>query len=121
MEVTGMKALKIVVLMLIVLVVGAGLVFAMQHEASIEKGKALFNDPKLGTSGKTCTTCHAGGKGLEMAGTQSDLDKTINACITTPLKGKELNVKSVEMQSLLLYVKSIGEKKPAAKKPAVGC
>ncbi len=116
-----MNSLKIGLFLLILLAVGTLLVFAAQTEASIEKGKVLFNDPKLGTSGKTCNTCHAGGKGLEMAGTQSNLDSTVNACITTPLRGTALDVKSVEMQSLLLYIKSLGEKKPTAKKPAMGC
>lgn len=110
------------VLVLFVTVLGVGMAFAAQDEATVDKGKALFNDPKLGASGKTCNTCHAEGKGLEKAGAKGDLDKTINACITMPLKGKALDAKSVEMQSLILYIKSVGEKKPAAtRKAPVGC
>ncbi|HEY6012338.1 MAG TPA: hypothetical protein VIX18_12820 [Nitrospirota bacterium] len=99
-----------------------GMSGAKQHEASVDMGKALFKDAKLGTSGKTCDSCHTDGKGIENAGAKGDLEKTINACVTTPLKGTALDAKSVEMQSLVLYIKSLGEKKPApAKKPAVGC
>ena len=42
--------------------------------------------------------------------------------IAMSLKGKALKPTSVEMQSLLLYLKSLGgEKKPSAKKAPVGC
>jgi len=109
-----MKIIKLTVLAIIVMVIGASILVAAQQEASVEKGKALFNDPQLGTSGKTCNSCHISGKGLEKAGTGKDLENTINACITTPLKGKALDVKSIEMKSLVLYIKSLV-------KPAIGC
>ena len=105
-----MKGVKIVVLMVLVVMLGIGIAFALQQEASAAKGKALFNDPKLGATGKTCNTCHPDGKGLEKTGAKNNLEKTLNACITTPLKGKALDVKSVEMQSLVLYIKSLGLK-----------
>lgn len=116
-----MKPVLIALLIVLAAVLTTGMSGAKQHEASVDMGKALFNDAKLGTSGKTCGSCHADGKGLEKAGASADLEKTINACITTPLKGTALDAKSVEMKSLVLYIKSLGEKKPAAKKPAVGC
>jgi cytochrome c peroxidase len=81
----------------------------MQHEPSVEKGKALFNDTTLGTSGKSCGSCHPDGKGLETVGTKENLAATVNACIKAPLKGKALDGNSVEMQSLLLYLKSLGK------------
>jgi hypothetical protein len=84
--------------------------------ASLAKGKALFNDPKLGTTRKTCNSCHPGGKGLEEAAAKNNLENVINGCITMPLKGNALDPKSIEMQSLVLYVKSFSEKKPAATK-----
>lgn len=87
----------------------AGIALAAQ-EASLEKGKALFNDPKLGTSGKTCATCHVDGKGLDKAAKNTELENTINACITTPLKGKALDVKSSEMRSLVLYIQNLSRK-----------
>ena len=128
-----MKKLWIVVFVAFVLVVGSTLAFGMKHEASAEKGKALFNDAKLGTAGNTCGSCHPDGKGLEASGTKTEwraggkvhktLEDAINLCITMPLKGKALDVKSKEMQSMVMYIKSLGEKKaaPAKKKAAVGC
>ena len=95
---------------------------ASPQEVTLDKGKALFNDPRLGTSGKSCNTCHPDGKGLDKAGEKSNLESILNSCITKGLKGKALDVKSAEMQSLVMYVKSFGTKKPAAtKKPQVGC
>jgi cytochrome c peroxidase len=97
-------------------------VFAMQHEATADKGKALFNDARLGSNGKTCNDCHKDGVGLEKAGGKSDLEATLNSCIKNSLNGKALKNKSVEMKSLVLYIKSLGtEKKPAMKKTPVGC
>jgi cytochrome c len=113
-----MKPVLIALLIVLVAVLTTGMSGAKQHEASVDMGKALFNDAKLGTAGKSCGSCHADGKGLEKAGAGADLEKTINTCIGSALKGKALDAKSVEMQSLVLYIKSL---KPAGKKPAVGC
>ncbi len=94
---------------LMVLLVGhIGL--AVQREASIEKGKKIFNDPSLGTTGKSCNSCHPEGKGLKQAGSRPDLPDVINGCITIPLKGKAIDPKSAEMESLILYIKSFGAK-----------
>lgn len=117
-----MKRLKTVLLIVLSALFLVSSAIAMQHEASVDKGKAMFNDPKLGTTGKSCNTCHPDGKGLEKAGARTDLENMLNGCITKGIKGKALDMKSVEMQSLVLYVKSVSAKKPAAaKKPAVGC
>ena len=117
-----MNGAKTVVLVLFTVLLGASMAIAMQHEASLEKGKALFNDPKLGTTGKSCNDCHPGGKGTEKAAAKSDLERIVNSCITHSIKGKELDVKSVEMQSIVLYIKSLGGAPAAApKKAPVGC
>ncbi len=118
-----MKALKLVLLAVLVIVCSSGFVFAASHEATVDKGKALFNDPKLGTTEKSCNTCHKDGKGMEKAAAKKDLEVIINSCITENLKGKALDIKSEDMQSLVLYIKSFAaEKKPAAvKKAPVGC
>ncbi len=91
-------------------VVASSITFAAQSEATIEKGKALFNDPNLGTNGKSCNSCHPNGKGLERSRSNPELVETINGCITILLKGKALDPKSVDMQSLVLYVKSLGSR-----------
>jgi cytochrome c peroxidase len=97
-------------------------VFAMQHEATADKGKALFNDSKLGANGKSCNDCHKDGTGLEKAGLKNDLEVTVNTCITKALNGKALKKNSVEMQSIVMYIKGLGsEKKPAGRKAPVGC
>jgi cytochrome c553 len=116
-----MKGFRIAFIAVLVVMLGAGLVFAMQHEASVEKGKALFNDPKLGTTGKSCNDCHPNGKGAEKAAMRKDLESIVNGCIVQSIKGKALDAKSVEMQSLILYIKSVGTAKTSAAKPPVGC
>ncbi len=93
---------------------------AAHHEASVENGKALFNDPKLGTTGRSCNDCHENGKGIEKAAGRKDLDSVVNGCITQALKGKALDVKSPDMQSLIIYINSLGVQKKE-KKAAVGC
>jgi cytochrome c peroxidase len=97
------------------LLVAASAVCAMQHEASVNKGKILFNDPKLGTNGKTCNDCHKDGGGLEQAGSRKDIQRTVNSCIQASLKGKALKPDSVEMQSLVLYLKSLGGEKKTSR------
>lgn len=88
---------------------GSSFALAMEPGASVEQGKALFNDSNLGSSGKSCATCHPDGKGMETAGENEHLDITVNACIRQALKGESLDRDSVEMQSLLLYLNSLAE------------
>ena len=102
-----MRRIRTVVFFAVAVILGAGIAFGAQQGASLEKGKALFNDPKLGTTGKSCNDCHPGGKGAEKAAGKKDLEDIVNGCITQGLKGKALDVKSEEMQSLILYLKSL--------------
>lgn len=80
-------------------------------KASVEMGKNLFSDPALAGAGssKTCSTCHADGKGLEMAGRKENLAEMINRCIVGALQGKALD-DGPKLESLLLYIKSLGKK-----------
>ena len=82
-----------------------------EEKASVEMGKKLFSDPALGGAGnsKTCSTCHAEGKGLEMAGRKENLTEIINNCIVEALQGKSLD-KGPKLESLLLYIKSLEKK-----------
>ena len=127
-----MKGLKIALLVALIVALGTGIAFAAG--ASAKKGKALFNDTKLGTAGNSCNTCHPDGKGLEAAGAKKEwktpagasktLADAVNTCITMALKGKALDVKSDKMKSMVMYIKSLGSgQKPAAKKkkPMAGC
>lgn len=116
-----MKLLKALLFFVIALSLVVSFAFAA---GNVEKGKALFNDPKLGTNGSTCGACHPGGKGLEMAGATGkvqwktpagdtkSLEDAINICITVALKGKALDKKSQQMQDLVAYIKSLGKKAP---------
>lgn len=88
--------------------VAASVVFAAD-ESSPDKGKKLFTSSQLGTSGKSCDTCHAGGSGLLKAAhyDEESLCEIINQCIRGPLKGKPLEPGSSEMKALVQYIKSI--------------
>ncbi len=115
-----MDCIKALFFFLLVVSLCTGGAFAAQG-VSLELGEKLFNDPSLGTTGKSCNTCHTDGKNLSRAGAMKDLAGVINSCITQNLKGKALDVNSVEMKSMILYVKSLGQKQPAEEsEPAVG-
>lgn len=79
------------------------------EQASAERGEMLFNDPGLGGSANSasCGTCHPGGRNLEAAGGKPDLREMINLCIERPLKGQRLPEDSVEMESLMLYIRAL--------------
>jgi hypothetical protein len=76
------------------------------------RGKVLFNDPKLGggTAGVSCNTCHPDGKGLAKAAERRDLAQFINSCDVNALKGKGLDLQSVEMADLIAYIRSLSGK-----------
>jgi len=125
-----MKSLKIVALIAIAMLF-ASAVLAMHHTPE-DRGKALFNDTKLGggMAGKSCGTCHPDGKGLEGVSSKKEwmgkksLEEAVNMCITNPLKGAALDVKSEQMKDLVSYIKTIKpmeEKATKKKKSAVGC
>lgn len=120
-----MKVLTVALLSVIAL----GLVFSFAFAAGdAAKGKALFNDPKLGggTAEKSCNSCHPGGKGLEKAGgkkefnimgmKQDSLEAAVNLCIINPLKGKAIDPKGADMTNIVAYIKSLSEKPEAPEK-----
>lgn len=80
---------------------------------SVQEGDMLFRDTELGGNGntKSCSSCHPSGKGLDNAWKIPDLAGQINKCISATLHGKPLPPGSVEMKSLILYIKSF---KPTA-------
>ena len=73
---------------------------------SADQGKELFESTKLGTNGKSCSTCHPGGKKLEWAATYEDekLADIVNSCIQKALKGKPIPADSDSMKSMLSYI-----------------
>ncbi len=128
-----MKTFMVLMLSIII----PGLVFSGVFAADVEKGKALFNDPKLGgaTSGKSCNSCHPDGKGLEnatdkkeftiMGKKQKGLEAAVNFCIENAMKGKAIDPKGADMANIVAYIKSLKGKAPATapkkKKAIEGC
>ena len=118
------------VLSLIVLLMGVSLVMAA---GDVEKGKALFNNPKLGggISGRSCNTCHPDGKGLKgvglkkewltPGGTHKTLEDSVNTCISMALNGNPLDAKSEQMHDIIAYLKSLKAVGKAKKKSIEGC
>ncbi len=94
-----------------VLVLGTTVVWAGASPL-MQRGKELFESPALGTNGRSCASCHAGGKKLEWVGTYDDakLSAIINTCIKKPLRGKPLPTDSDDLKSMILYIRSIGGK-----------
>jgi cytochrome c peroxidase len=103
-----MKMISWLFVILSLLVSSAGYLVAAEGP-SVELGKKLFNDQTLGgaTGSVSCNTCHPGGKGLAKAGHNPDLATRVNGCIAGALKGQKIAPDSVEMKSLLLYIRSI--------------
>ena len=75
-------------------------------------GQSLFQSTSLGSNGKSCSSCHPEGKGLDNLGSYDDnqLKGTINSCIQNALKGKPLNPQAQELDSLLAYLRSLQKK-----------
>jgi thiosulfate dehydrogenase len=107
---------------------------------SIERGKVLFSDAKLGTTGQSCNDCHIEGgtkdgqmgrmaikafnnvaatypKYFMMASKVITLDQMVNWCITTPMKGTALPWDDQRLADLVAYTASV---KTAAKAPEKG-
>jgi cytochrome c len=77
--------------------------------ASVEEGKKLFSATDMGSNGKSCATCHPGGKGIgDLSGMdQEELAAAVNACVTSALEGKALPEDSEELHSLNFYLRSL--------------
>ena len=121
------------------LIVTAVLVLASlssAQAADVGKGKALFESPALGggTSGKSCNTCHPGGKKIGgdlfdrkqltiMGMDKASVADIVNVCIEKPLGGKAIDPQGEEMQDLLAYIKTLAAKqgKKKAPKKVEGC
>jgi len=101
----------------------------MEFKYAAKRGKALFNDPELGTNGMTCSSCHKDGgtvdaimgemkvKAFENLNThypryvsmmgQIDkvitLDQMVNFCIVNPMGGTALAADSQKLADLVAY------------------
>ena len=76
---------------------------------SVEYGKDLFNDAKLGGSSNesSCNSCHANGKDLENAATMKKFSKAVNKCIIGNMEGSKIDGRKAEMRSLKKYIQSL--------------
>ena len=72
-------------------------------------GEKLFKAENLGTNGKSCASCHPGGKGLEEIDAYDDgmLKEMVNFCIRDAMKGQMMDLESTEIESFLLYLRSL--------------
>lgn len=74
------------------------------------RGSALFKDPGLGTSGKSCASCHQAGQRLdpeELAeASDAKLGAYVNSCITGMLKGKPLAEGSADLKALVGHLRT---------------
>jgi hypothetical protein len=79
---------------------------------SLSLGKTLFESEELGTKGRSCTTCHPHGKGLDMIGDFNDteLKDIINACLRDALGAEMISMESQEMNALVMYVRMYQKK-----------
>jgi cytochrome c peroxidase len=79
------------------------------EQPSVKRGGELFISPQLGTNGKSCSSCHSGGKGLEASAgyKEEELAGIVNQCISKPLAGKPLAADSSDLKSLVMYIKSL--------------
>jgi cytochrome c553 len=102
--------LKKVTVLLVMLATVTPLAMAA-NGPSLDRGKELFNSPQLGTSGKSCASCHPNGKKLDQVAIDDDeqLAQIINQCIKQPLKGTALEPGSNEMKSLVMYIRSLAK------------
>ena len=115
-----MDVLKIVLLFMTIVWFIFSFVFA---DGNSEKGKAFFNDPLFAgaRAGKSCSSCHPEGKGLDKPGSkkefsimgerQSGIDKSVNFCIVHALKGSALNPQSEDMVNIISYIRSLRDGK----------
>lgn len=120
-EVIFVKKIFSAVTLLVALTLMTTVVFA----GNVERGKYLFSDPTLGTTGESCSTCHPNGTKLKDAIHKDDvtLAKITNGCIVNLMKGSPLDVTSADFEDLASYLRSVSTDTTPIKKRKVivGC
>ena len=112
-----MKSTKLILVVSLILMFTAG----MAHSGDVKQGKALFKDSNLGTNGKSCNSCHPGGKNIDgsketfsiMDSEQDSLEDAVNFCIKMALSGKPLKKDSKQMEDMVSYLKTLKGKNKA--------
>ena len=79
------------------------------NQSPVERGRELFNNSKLGSNGKSCSSCHPGGKDLDNAAAYDSkkLENIVNRCITNALNGTALEVGSPDLSAMVTYLKTL--------------
>jgi thiosulfate dehydrogenase len=84
-----------------------------EYMSVVEKGRALWVSPTLGTNGVSCAQCHPNGanthpetypKFQQQLGRVIPLRDMINWCILNPLEGEELNPYDPRMVAMEAYL-----------------
>ena len=84
-----------------------------EYMSVVEKGRALWTSPELGTNGVACAQCHPNAanthpetypKFQQQLGRVIALREMINWCIQQPLEGKPLALDDPKMVALEAYV-----------------
>ena len=84
-----------------------------EYMAAVEKGRAVFTDPALGTNGVVCAQCHPNGSNIhpetypkfqKQIGEVVPLWVMINWCIRNPLEGEELAADDERMFAIQTYI-----------------
>lgn len=111
-----MRAVKIALLCMIVFTLTAALSSAANH-SPVERGKALFNDPKFAGGEKACSDCHPLGGGLTRSAnkktfriydeTIKGLEEAVNFCIVEANMGNAIELNSDQMKDIVEYIKSL--------------
>ena len=101
---------KKVVIKLACLVFAGSVISAYAADAG--NGKKLFEDANLGggTTGRSCATCHPGGKGLStdvFKKSKDSLADIVNKCIEKPLGGKAIDPHGQDMEDIIEYMKTL--------------
>ncbi len=96
-------------LLLVLVILLNGTAASAIEGPSPELGKTLFEATELGTNGKSCASCHPGGKGLEEIGAYTDgqLREMINFCIRDALLGRMLPLESQELEAMQRYLRAL--------------
>jgi cytochrome c2 len=86
-------------------------------EETKSRGEALFNDPKLGSNGKSCADCHTIGKLWKVGdnypkwdvslGRIVSLEEHLNHMVVAKLAGQAMQAGDERILALTLYIKSL--------------
>ena len=84
---------------------------------AVQSGRDIFEDAKLGTSGKSCASCHKDGSLKKVADSYPrfdqklkrfvDLNEAINAMIKDKVGGEPFPVNDQRLLNLIAYIKAL--------------